>query len=384
MYSILNSVEERAHALQIADRQSNEDLDEVKRIRSQMVASEARTIRDGQLVERAAQRAAEREAEREWAEQLEANRREAVQFYDARETTLRDQRRAGRTVIQAQIEERTVNAILEAERLDRESRALREQNAAVAEEDRTIAAARAARKRAFLADCLAANELQRRKRAELRQLEKDEVQMTIEVQAQRALAEAAIEKEKDDQKALKEREIAEIRRKQERATDTQALRDEAAAAKIQQEKDAADRAREEAQAAARRQQTLACRDDHEMMIAQKRERMIEQATIERAEFERVMAANRKAQERARERAEKKAEEDRRYREGLGEEVEHVWRARQGDPAMKGKERNALTDANAAYLARVGAVRDQKIEILRKKGVPEKYLTEIRTDRLEIR
>jgi hypothetical protein len=383
-HSVLLTTEERDYALQLADRKSNEDIDEVKLMRSQMVSAEARTIRDGQLIEQAVRRQAERESEQEWGDRLEENRREALKFYDDRDRTVREQRMAGRAVIQTQIEEKKINSILEAERLDRESRALREQNAAIAEENRRIEEGRAQRKRAFLADCLAANKAQQKRRKEERALEKEEVQMAIEFEAQRALSDAVREKEKADQKALKEREIAEIRRKQERANDTQALRDETMAMKIQKEKEQADRAKEQADLEARKQRIIQCKVDHETMINEKRQRLIEQATIERAEFQRVMEANREAREMERRKAELKAEEDHKYRQELGQEVERVWRTKQIDPAKIERERQTLRDGNIEYLSRIERLRQEKIEILRKKGVPEKYLGEIQGNRFDLK
>jgi hypothetical protein len=208
--------------------------------------------------------------------------------------------------------------------------------------------------------------------------------MVIEVQAQRALADAAIEKERSDQKALKEREIAEIRAKQERAIDTQAIRDGTMAARLQEEKAEADRKREEDDIAKRRQMVKQCQADREMMVSAKKERLLQQATIEQAEFQMVMDANRKARDEAKRQAQRKLEIDREYRTELGQDVERRWQSTKIDPAKKVKEGRLNQEANAEYLEEINRLREEKLEALRKKGVPEKYLVDIQADRFDIK
>jgi hypothetical protein len=383
-HSILQRSEDRVHALQIAERKADEDLDEVKHVKSQMVAAEARTVRDGQLIERAALRQADRETERQWADDLESNRREALKLYEDREASLKDQRVRGRAVISAQIEEHKINTILEAERRDREAKALKEQNDIIAAEDQRILLDRKRRQQAFLQDCLADETARQERKTRERQLEKEEVTMVMEVAAQRALEEAALQQERDDQRALKEREIAAIRKKQQRAMDGQAVRDEVMAMKIQKEKDEEARERERAMAEKSRRLVIECKQDQDMMIAAKRQRLVEQAAIEQAEVQRVFEANKRAREKARKDYERKVQINDAYRTELGETAAREWDARQPDLAKKAKERGEITGSNDEYLARVNRLRDEKIEVLRKKGVPEKYLVDIQADRFELR
>jgi hypothetical protein len=100
-HSTLATTEKPSHAVRIAERKADEELDEISYIRGQMVAAEARTVRDGQLAENAALREAHQRREREWAAQLEANRREAEQHYADREASLNEQQLRGRVIISA-------------------------------------------------------------------------------------------------------------------------------------------------------------------------------------------------------------------------------------------------------------------------------------------
>jgi hypothetical protein len=381
---ILGRTEERDHAVRIAEQKADEDLDEVKHVKSQMVSAEARTIRDGQLVELAAIREVNREAERRWADELEKNRVEALHFYEDRENSLREQRRAGRKIISTQIEEHKINAILEAERRDREAKALKEQNAKIAEENQRIWEDRKRRQQAFLNDCLTDEAARKERRRREREFEKEEIGMVMEVAAQRALAEAAVEQERADTRALKEREINAIRKKQQRAMDGQAIRDEEMAIKIQKEKDDLAREKELREREARWNLMKECTTDRKMMIEAKKERLQREAEEDAEQVRKVFEANRLARERARKQWEEKVKVDGHYREELGEAADREWLAKQPDLAKKARERKQITDANDEYLARVNRLRDEKLAILRKKGVPEKYLVDIKADRFELR
>ena len=49
-----------------------------------------------------------------------------------------------------------------------------------------------------------------------------------------------------------------------------------------------------------------------------------------------------------------------------------------------REAQEQKEANDAYLAKIEALRQKKLNILRAKGVPEKYLVDIMADRFELK
>jgi hypothetical protein len=166
--------------------------------------------------------------------------------------------------------------------------------------------------------------------------------------------------------------------------DGRAIRDEEMAAKVQREKDDIAWEREQREREARWQLTRECTADRKMMIRAKKERLVREAEEEQEEVRKLFEANRIAREKARRQYEAKVQIDGNYRGELGEAAEREWRARQPDLAKKAKERGEILDANDEYLARVNRLRDEKLAILRRKGVPEKYLVDIQADRFELR
>ena len=383
-HDILASTEEREYALKVADAKADEELDEIKTINSQMKAALARTERDGQLHERVDRAARELQEKRDWDAKMEENRQAQCRLYDERERSLKEQRRAGRAILMAQIEEHKINKILEAERKDREARALAEQNRRIAEEDRRIWLAKKKRQQDFMHDCLEANEAQRQRRIAEREREKEEAQMVIEFQAQKALREEALEQERRDRAALLEREVAAARKKQKRSQDYQAARDEAMAKKIQREKEERDREREERDQLKLIETVRQVKKDREEMIADKKLRLLEEAHREREMHRKVMEANEIAREKARKAWEAKVELDNQYRRELGEEVEREYERKRIDPMAKVREAEEMKRSNDAYLARIEALRQKKLNELRAKGVPEKYLVDIMADRFDIK
>lgn len=382
--SCLAQVEDRDYALKIVDAKRNEDLDEIKTINSLMTAAEARTIRDRQLIENEEIRKRKIEEKKEWDQKLEQNRLTAVKLYDDREKTLKEQRVRGRRIIEAQIEEHKINAILEAERKDREKKAMEAQNQAIAEENHRILMDRKKRQQDFLHDCLQANEAQRQRRLEARQREKEEAEMVIEFAAQKALKEEALEAERAAEKALKEREVDRLRRKQKRAIDTKAIHDENVARKIQKEKEqlAIEREERDKRRIIEMNQTVA-RERREMIEESKR-RKAEQAEKELQFHREVMANNKIARQKAREEYQRKLEIDAEYRRGLKKDMEDHWEATRVNPLKKIEEARVAKEQNDEYLQKLDRLREQKLNVLRSRGVPEKYLVDIQALKWEIK
>jgi hypothetical protein len=166
--------------------------------------------------------------------------------------------------------------------------------------------------------------------------------------------------------------------------DGQAARDEEMAAKIQKEKDDLARENERRLQQSRFNLMMGCVADRKMMIEAKKERLKQEAETEREEVQKVFEANRRAREKARKDYEKKVQIDDAYRTELGQTAQREWETRQPDLPLKERERREIVESNDTYLARVNRLRDEKLAILRKKGVPEKYLVDIKADRFEIR
>ncbi|EAY03942.1 nasopharyngeal epithelium specific protein, putative [Trichomonas vaginalis G3] len=373
----LNTFEERDYALQIADTKADEDLDEVKKINSEMVAAKARTFRDQQLEIHRQMKEDEKAEERSIADMLEENRQRAKSHYDEREASLKEQRRRGRAIIELQIEEHKINSILEAERRDREAKALAIQNEQIRQEDERIRAEQKARQQAFLHDCIAMEEALVKRKAEEKRQEQELAQMTIDYANEKALKEEARERQILAQKRLKEREIQEIRSKQQRAIDTKAIRDEMMAQRVQEEQARAAAEKEEAEQMAKITAVMKLKKDRADMINSKKLDQLEQQARERREYEMMLEQAETKKQKALADYTAKIEADQKYREELKQTVELRELSRKIDPDAKNREKAKMQAEQDAYMQRVERIRQKKLAELEAAGVPEKYRADIK-------
>ena len=154
--------------------------------------------------------------------------------------------------------------------------------------------------------------------------------------------------------------------------------------KIQKEKEQLDKEREERDIQKKLMMTRECVRGCDEMMQAKRERLIEQKKIEDAEYQRVVEANRRAREKALADYKKKLERDAEYRDGLRQDMEIQLESRKIDPEKKRQEALKAKEENDAYLERLNAIREDKLNQLRARGVPEKYLVDIMADRFDIK
>jgi hypothetical protein len=369
-------MDERELALEIAEGKANEDLDQVKTMNTEMICARARTIRDGQLAQNRMKLAAENAQLEAEAQMLENGRLHAVAIYAERERALAAQRRQGGAVIVAQMEERKRNAALDRERREREKEEMMRANLLAQDEERRLAEERKNRSHDFLLDCLAANAAVFRRKQREKERNIEEAQMMVEYQKEKAAREDEYERQQRELKAQKEREVSELRKKQQRAIDTQAEVDALRARRIEEEKERLARQRETDDIRKTQEIRLEMQEDRAQSVALKHRRLVEMAKIEKAEFDRVSAAQREARAKERAAEAKRLRENAEYRADLKEEMAKRAAERQLQPIINLDEQKHMEELNDDYVARLERIRQMKLAKLREEGVPDKYLADL--------
>ena len=377
-------MDEREVALAIAEAKANEELDEVKAMNAEMMMARVRTMRDRQIEQKRIDAQRQRERDAEEARMMEEGRQRALKIYADRAAALAEQRRRGGDVILAQIQEKKRNQQLEREKREREMQEMRRANELAREEDIRLLAEKKKRSQAFLEECMAANRVAIRRKQKEKQRDVEETEAIAEYQREKAMREEEYERKVAEQKAAKEREIAEVRKLQQRALDTREQEDELRARRIQEEQDRKVRARELAEA--KRQQEIRenLRQDREKAIALKQRRLVELAKIEKAEFERVMAAQMEAREKDRQAYLRKLEENEKYRQELKDDMKKRRKEKQLEPLKHLDDRKHLEEQNQDYLDRLERIRQMKLDQLRSEGIPEKYLGDLQNMRFTLK
>jgi hypothetical protein len=104
------------------------------------------------------------------------------------------------------------------------------------------------------------------------------------------------------------------------------------------------------------------------------------ARIEKADYDRVVEAQRQAREKARLEYEERREANARYRDELQRTLEEREEARRMQPIRNLDESKHMQEMNEDYLDRLERIRQKKLALLREEGVPEKYLGDLRSRR----
>jgi hypothetical protein len=377
-------IAEREQALEVAEAKANEELDEVKGMNSEMMAARVRTLRDRQLSDRNRRSQEKNEADARDAKMLEDGRLRAVGIYAAREDALRSQRMAGKDVLLAQIEDRKQSHVEDRQRREREIAEMERANELRKAEDESLDVERRTRQKEFLVDCLAANEASRRRKVRERERDIEEVQAMVEYQKEQAAKDAKREAEVQEIKSRKEREIAEIRKSQQKMIDTQAQKDELLARRVQEEKERQARQKELEDVQKRQKTVLELRNDRVKSIEMRQSRLLEMAKVEKAEFDRTLDAQERARERARREYEEQQTRKDQYRKELKDELDARAEERRIRPLKLLDEGKHMQEVNEDYVANLERIREMKLNQLASEGVPDKYLADLKSRRFDIK
>jgi hypothetical protein len=379
-----SEMDDHVIALQVAEAKAAEELDEVKAMNSEAMAARVRTIRDAQVAQHQERLLSTRSQNAATAKMLEDGRLRAVEIYTQREAGLRQARMGGRGVLLAQIEERRANQQLETDKRAREKEQMRQANEQRLAEDQELERERKERQREFLRDCVVATDASRKRKVRDREREIEEVQAMVEYQHEQAAREAEREREVERGKKLKEMDVAEVRKQQQKAIDTQAQTDEVLARRVQEETERRARQKELDELERRRLTVMSLRKDRETALEVRQQRLIEIAKLERRDFDKILQDQQIAREKARKEYDARQAMSDQYRRDLKAQLDAREAERRIRPLRGLDEGKHLQEVSDDYVARLEAIRQAKIQQLADEGVPEKYLVDLRNKRLTVR
>jgi hypothetical protein len=252
------------------------------------------------------------------------------------------------------------------------------------QEDVDLAEERRKRSAEFMGECMAANSVNLRRKQRDREREIEEAQMMVEYQRERIAREEEAERQEIERKAAREREIAALRKQQQKAIDTQAQIDALHARRIEEEKERLARKKEledieKAQKLKEEQQ-----QDRENALSLKQRRLIEMAKIEKQQFDQVQRVQAELRERDRQREAKRLADNAEYRQSLKDEMQKRKEERLLQPIILLDETKHLDEQNEDYVLKLERIRQMKLETLRSEGVPEKYLVDLQKMRFVLK
>lgn len=198
----------------------------------------------------------------------------------------------------------------------------------------------------------------------------------LEFQREKAAREAAQEAEIERKRAEKEREVARLRAKQERARDLQAEKDALRAKREQERREREWREKEKFEAVKKKQTEEEMRLAREWQIKNKEQHLAVEAARERAEFERVLKAQLTQAEKERNDELQRAAKRHRFADDLREQIVRHEKQKVEERAAFFDEGVRLDEQARMRRMRLDEIKTQKLNELRRAGVPEKYCADI--------
>lgn len=361
-----------AHAKQAMD----EELDDVKHMNQMMLYAKCVTIRDAQVKEKERRRGEEEEEHKRLDKAMEVERIRTLQMYQEREQLRCQEQRVGAQVIVQQISEREAERIRQQELREQEAQAMiqRIKELELREEEERQQKVVAGRK--LLEQVMEANNAQARAKLRKKQQELEEDKKIAEYIKAKEGREASKEAEAERVKQEKEMEVARLRAQQEKAQDRQAQVDELRAKRYQEAKDRAWRKTQLAIAQKKESMKEEIAHARELQRREKAQRMTEQALQEREEYNRVLGWNRKQTAIDGE----KSMAQRHHNLDHREDILHQIRVNEEEKSIA-RSKFLADGSTVAMQAEVDKrqllkIKQQKLELLRQAGVPEKYRAEL--------
>jgi len=363
-----------------AERQLAEELDDVKKMNQMMLYSKVVTIRDAQVNEKKIIEKERKEEEQRLDMIMEIERLKALKMYQQREERRQAESKLGAQVIMDQIKAREKERMLRVEMQDQEREAMIRQNEEMKAEERKQQLQKAEAGKKLLHEVALSNAEQialKRQAAEQEKAEERRVQAYIRDKERR---EQELAQEQERLKAERERETARLRAQQEKLKDKQAELDALRAKRAVEEAERTWRKKEREEA--ERQKLI---EEHlskarEAQKLEKERRLITQAQHEKEEFSRILRVQREAEALEKMERSRKKDELSSHQSELQAQIIMNADMRKKNRLDFLQEGSQLRKSMESERLKLEAIKNEKLESLKKIGVPEKYTVDLASKR----
>ncbi|XP_002738957.1 cilia- and flagella-associated protein 45-like [Saccoglossus kowalevskii] len=364
------------YLLEKAREQREEQEDEIKHLNELILNAKCHAIRDAQILEKGQVKEEMTDEEKRLDLMMEVDRQNALKLQEEIESQRKEERLAGKHVILTQIAEREEERLLDQEKKDQEAHQMLKYLEKLQIEDLKALERKHEQQLESQKEIMRANIESEKTREVRKEQQKLEEQKVVEYMKQKAEREAAFEAEQERKRIEKEKEVARLRAMQERAKDYQAEKDMLRAKRNQEQLEREWRKKEREEAMKKAETEKMLKDAREIQVMNKEHFLAVQAARERAEFERVLQAQREEMD-----AEKAKEEHFRYRklahaDDVRKQIREKEQLKIADRDSFFEEGIKLDEEARARRAKLDEIKKKKLDELRNAGVPEKYCAEV--------
>lgn len=363
--------------LDMAEGKLTDDTDLVKLLTTLGTRAAAFTIRDRQIEEKKEREEAEKEYNRRLDMEMELDRVKDLRRRDDEESAKRSKRFEDRKVITHQIEERRRAKVLQLEAREQDNQAQRAMKAKHDEDDKMAAARRKKEVEASRLEVMAANAESIKRKEEVKQHEREEMEEILRYQEKRA-AEMA-RREEEEMLAAHRKKEAQLRMlaQQERNQDKQSEIDELRARRAAEEKERSFRLKEKETAQKRKNDLISLTAAREKQADDRRKAKAAEKAMDMVEYDDALAHTKKMMDREMAEQATKERMAEEHRIGIRNQIEEREEKKKRDMANKFDDGSGNRAKFIADQAKLETIREKMVKDLEDQGVNPRYLTEMR-------
>lgn len=368
--------EDAEYLLKKANEQRQEQEDEIKRLNELILNVKVHAIRDAQLVEKQQIKREVKDEEKRLDMMMEVDRLNAIKVQEEIEAKRKSDQQTGAKMILKQIEMNRQEKLIQEEVREQENAMMLTHLEKLQKEDYEEVRKRKEKQKALASDLIIANrDLEKQKEFRKQQDIVAELKV-LEYQRDKAARDSAYEAEQEKKRQDREKEIARLRAKQERARDMQADKDALRAKREQERKEREWREKERLEAMKKRQIEEEMKLSREWQCRNKEHYLAVEAAKDRSEFQKVLKAQIELADKDKQKEDEMHRDRKHYSENLQRQIRENELVRIKERKAFFEEGVKLDDEAKARRAKLDDIKKKKLNELRNAGIPDKYCAEI--------
>lgn len=357
-------------------------LDEVKRMEEMVQYALSAYQRDSQKAANVDRLSAEKQEALDYDAMMMKAYADKEKEYEARAAVRKEKLEAGKAVLIGQVKEHENQEVLRKAAVEAEGAAMLAQLQRQKEEDEARDLEKAEKRRGDLVSNLDANKQAIAARQAAKEAEEEEDRQIAafmrdrDRRAQEEAAEAARQQEE------KEKMWARMRESQKRVMDNRAEQDELRARRHQELVHRRERQKAEAKEAKKEEQKAEVMSSHKEQMRWKMEKHEQEVARDRAERQRLLGEQQKDIEAAKAAEIEKERKRLMHTQALHSQLDEKAERSRKELLERDTAGATIKQQQEAHMSKLENIRQQKLEALRAKGVPEQYLHELLTADLD--
>ena len=366
-----------------AQKQRDQQEDLVKGMNRMVAYAQCVAVRDKQLSDKAARASAAKEESRLLELRMEIDRLKALQVEEVKRKVVRAKRMEDAKVIRKQKADKELARQMALEAKELEGKQLLEMIAARKKQEAIQTAKKRAEGAILLQEVLQANQESIQAKKDAKQFDIDENERILEYLRQQDLKQKKREEDEAARKARLEEETIRVRAMQEKAQDNSDAEWHRRMLRHTQEQEKKEREQAKAEAAKHKDAMAELARVREQQMRVKQIADAEEAAAQKYRHSKTMSEQREAAAKERAVEIKRTEDSRVHSIELRKQIDKVEEERAHAKEIAAHAADHIREERVRKIHKLKQIRNEKVEMLRKSGVPEKYLTELQRMKITV-